>query len=92
MSDLHKIAWLRAKRAGHGRSAILTYWTGVEPCSVLDHVDIDYRRKAIVLTLWEGSDPDRASEPCPEIAVLNSVHVRLRAGTAGWTLQDGAKQ
>ncbi len=91
MSDLHKIDWLRAKRGSHGRSVVVTYWTGVEPCSVLDHVDVVYRNKTIVLTLWEGYDPDRANEPCPEIAVLNSVHVTLRAGTAGWTLQDGAE-
>jgi hypothetical protein len=91
MSDLHKIDWLRAKRGGQGRSVLLTYWSGVEPCSVLDHVDVVYRSKAIVLTLWEGFDPDRANEPCPEIAVLNSVHVRLRDGTDDWPLRDGAQ-
>jgi hypothetical protein len=69
---------------------ILTYGSGVPPCSVLDHVDVSYRGKTIVLTLWEGHDPN-GGPYCSALGRLYTVAVKVRGGTDDWTLVDGAK-
>jgi hypothetical protein len=69
----------------------VTYWTGVEPCVVLDHVDVAYGSSAVTITLFVGSDPTAGNVACPEIAALRSTLVTLDEPLAGRSLVDGAK-
>jgi hypothetical protein len=53
----------------------ITWYSGVEPCNVLDSVDVDQGGNEFVLTLVEGtSDPNAA---CIEIAELKATIVDL---------------
>ena len=91
MADLRPVAWDKARRVSDGRSLRITYWSGVEPCNVLDHVDVEYTDSTIVVTLYEGHDPDGGDVACIEIALLKAVVVDLDEPVAGRKLVDGAK-
>jgi hypothetical protein len=69
----------------------VTYWTGIEPCAVLDHVDVAYGPSAVAVTLFVGSDPTADNVACAEIAVLRSTTFTLDEPLAGRSIDDGAK-
>lgn len=89
MADLHPVGWDKAKPRGP-RSVLVTYWSGVEPCNVLDHVDVVYRAKTIEITLYEGYDPAEPDAACIEIALLKGVKLTLDEPIDGRKLTDGA--
>jgi hypothetical protein len=60
MSDVRPIASDRARVGNDDRTVTIDFWSGVEPCSVLDHVDIRYGADAVTITLYEGHDPAAA--------------------------------
>ncbi len=68
----------------------ITFWAGVEPCSVLDHVDVRQGPAAVTVTLYQGSDPNAGDVACPEIAMLKQVSVALSQPLAGRDMLDGA--
>ena len=68
-------------------TADLRWWSGVAPCSALDHVEIvaDDAAKTIRLTVIEGSGPGDVA--CIDIAQLSATAVglgKLASGT--WTI------
>lgn len=91
MADLRPIGWEKARQSASGRSLRITYWSGVEPCNVLDHVDVRYGDKRIVVTLYEGHDPDEGDVACIELALLKEVVVPLEEAVAGRKIVDGAR-
>ena len=72
------------------RTLTVYFWSGVEPCYVLDHVDVDENAGAITITLFQGHDPSAVSAVCIEIAVLKKVEVHVDAPVAGRRIADGA--
>ena len=56
-------------------SVRLTWWSGVEPCYVLDSVDVKRDGGTITLTIIEGHDPGDVA--CIEIAQLKATVVGL---------------
>jgi hypothetical protein len=72
-------------------TATVTYWTGIEPCAVLDHVDVAYGTSGVTVTLFVGSDPTAGNVACPEMAVLRSTTFTLDEPLAGRSIVDGAK-
>jgi hypothetical protein len=70
------------------RSLLLRYTGGVESCFGLDHVDVAYGRKRIIVTLFEGRVP--TAEVCIEVAVLKATRVRLTQPIGGRNVVDGA--
>jgi hypothetical protein len=60
---------------GHHVIVKVTWWSGVEPCNVLDSVKIDRTGNAIVLTLIEGSGD--ANAVCIELAQQKATIVDL---------------
>ena len=60
---------------GHHVIVKVTWWSGVEPCNVLDSVKIDRTGSAIVLTLIEGSGD--ANAICIELAQQKATIVDL---------------
>lgn len=72
------------------RTLTVFFWSGVEPCYVLDHVDVEENAGAITITLFQGHDPDAQDAVCIEIAVLKKVEVRTDAPVAGRRIADGA--
>ena len=91
MADLRPVGWEKARRTPSGRALRVTYWSGVEPCNVLDHVNVEYSAKEITVTLLEGYDPEAGDVACIEIALLKAVVVRLEESVGGRKIVDGAK-
>jgi hypothetical protein len=81
-------AWTKARVAPDGRSARLTWYSGVEECYGLDHVAVYPTKKMVVVTLFAGSRPE--AETCIELAekVVTIVHFEEPVGDR--ELVDGA--
>jgi hypothetical protein len=75
---------------GEDGTVTVFFWSGVEPCYVLDHVDVDYGAKAVTITLYEGHDPDAGDVACIEIALLKKVVVPLDEPVGDREIVDGA--
>ena len=91
MADLRPVAWEKARQTPDGRHLRVVYWSGVEPCNVLDHVDVRYAEKKITVTLYEGSDPTQPDVACIEIALQKVVKLKLDEPVDGRKLVDGAR-
>ena len=91
MADVRAVGWENARQTPDGRKLRITYWSGVEPCNVLDRVDVSYDPQQIVVTLYEGYDPDAEDVACIEIAVKKVVVVDLEEPVAGRKIVDGAR-
>ena len=57
MSDVRPTGWIKATVGPDDRTVTLRFWSGVEPCYVLDHVDVAYAADGVTITLFQGSDP-----------------------------------
>jgi len=73
-----------------GTSVTVVFWSGVEPCYVLDHVDVDYGVRTVTITLYEGHDPNAGDVACIEIALLKKVVVQLDEPVGDREIVDGA--
>ena len=72
-----------------GRTVTIDFWSGVEPCYVLDHVDVAYGG-AVVITLFEGAEPMDEPVACIEIAELKRVIITLDEPLGDRPIVDGA--
>ena len=68
----------------------IDFVSGIEPCTVLDRVDVRYGASAVTITLFEGHDPNAGDVACIEIGVLKRVVVHLDEPVAGREIVDGA--
>jgi len=90
MSDLYPRAFDKAVVGNDGRTLTIFFWSGVEPCYVLDHVDVDYGPNAITVTLFEGHDASAGDIACIEIALLKKVVLQLDEPVGDRRVVDGA--
>jgi hypothetical protein len=90
MENLHKTGWDRVEILGANKVRV-HFVSGVAPCTVLDHVDVDYRPGEIVITLWEGNDPSAREMACIMIAQYKAVDVNLAEPINGRKFVDGAE-
>lgn len=91
MDHVHPRGWDASAVSDDGTAVTLTYYTGVAPCSMLDHVDVTYGTDTITITVFEGSDPDAKDVACIDIAMLASTTVRLDQPLGGRQIVDGAQ-
>ncbi|MEO7665137.1 MAG: hypothetical protein ABIV26_08405 [Candidatus Limnocylindrales bacterium] len=65
--------------SAHHVSVLLSWWSGVPPCSVLDSVTVVRDGTSITMTPFEGADPSTNGGPvaCPAIAALHGTIVDL---------------
>lgn len=87
--DVHPIAWQSARPKGAQR-VLVRFTSGVEPCHVLDHVDVRYGKTKIEITLFEGYEPGSEDVACIEIAEDKRTVVVLDQAVRGRKLLDGA--
>jgi hypothetical protein len=73
-----------------GRTVAIEFWSGVEPCYVLDHVDVAYGEDAVSITLHEGHEPQAEDVACIDIGVLKTVEVTLDEPLGDRDVIDGA--
>jgi hypothetical protein len=90
MANIQPIAFTSASVRSDDRTVDIRFWSGVEPCSVLDHVDVAYGTDTVTITLFEGSDPSAGMVACPDLAMLKQVTVELDQDLAGRRIVDGA--
>lgn len=73
----HPVGATRIEAQVNARRVVLrlTWWSGVEPCSVLDSVGVTRTGNDIVLTIREGAD--QLGVACIELAMLKATIVDL---------------
>ena len=91
MDGVAPVVWVKALVGTDDRTVTLRFWSGVEPCYVLDHVDVAYGPDGVIVTLFQGSDPSAGNVACIEIAVLKQTTITLDQPLAGRPLVDGAR-
>ena len=90
-ADVRPIGWDSAEPGKDDLSVTVSYWSGVEPCNVLDHVDVEYSAKKVTITLFEGHSPTDEDTACIEIAVYKGTVVQLDEPLDGREIVDGAR-
>ncbi|MEU4533687.1 hypothetical protein AB0G15_02355 [Streptosporangium sp. NPDC023825] len=86
-----KVRWLKAKPSKDGRSLRVTWWSGVEPCNVLDRVTVRETSKRVTVTLWEGPSSKAQNVACIEIAIQKVTTVKLKKPLGARKVVDGAR-
>ncbi len=64
--------------------------SGVRPCHVLDHVEVDAGAGRVTITLFEGSAPSDEPVACIELAKTKRTRVQLDRPLGDRELVDGA--
>jgi hypothetical protein len=83
------VAFEQAEPSADGRSLTIYWWSGVEPCHVLDRVEVKEAAGSVTVTLYEGpSEPDAI---CVQIAVRKVTTVELKTPLDDRRIADGAK-
>jgi hypothetical protein len=91
MVGVRAIGWEDADLAPDDRTVTIGFWSGVEPCYVLDRVEVAYEAKRVVVTLYQGSDPAEPDTACIELAEYKTTVVELSEPVAGRKLTHGAR-
>jgi DMSO/TMAO reductase YedYZ molybdopterin-dependent catalytic subunit len=86
------VPWTSAKPTSGGRKIKIVWWSGVEPCYVLDRVKVKETRTKVTLTLYEGSARSADSIACIELAVQKTTTVKLKSPLGKRKIVDGAKK
>ena len=89
--DVRPIMWQELEKGMDDQTVTLYYYSGVEPCYVLDHVDVEYGKQEVTITLFEGHTPGEGDTPCIEIAIYTATVVELDEPLDGRKVVDGAK-
>jgi hypothetical protein len=90
MDNVGQTAFDTATIGADDTTLTIVFWSGVEPCYVLDHVDVSYGAAAVTVTLFQGSDPNAGDVACIDIALQKQVTVTLSEPLAGRAIVDGA--
>lgn len=83
-----KTAFIRSWEQIDDDTLRIHYTTGVEPCYVLDHVDVVESEESVTVTLFEGSGEGDVA--CIEIARFVYTDVDLSAPLADRSVVDGS--
>ncbi|WP_433249794.1 hypothetical protein ACQPYK_03020 [Streptosporangium sp. CA-135522] len=86
-----RVRWLSAKPSKDGRSLRITWWSGVEPCTVLDRVTVRETPKRVTVTLWEGPSSKARDVACIAVAVQKVTTVKLKVPLGDRKVVDGAR-
>lgn len=90
MTNVYPRIYDTARIGDDGTTVTIDFWSGVEPCYVLDHVDVAYGADEVTVTLFEGSDPTGGDVACIEIGVSKRVVITLDEPLGDRALVDGA--
>lgn len=80
--------------AGDGATLVVTFWGGVAPCSVLDHVEVHEYDTEVAVALHEGYVAGESGAPptCIALAEVKQVVVELDAPLGDRAVVDLGKQ
>lgn len=91
MSNVRPVPW-NDYEVLNDRSVRVFFTSGVEPCYVLDRVEVQYSPDRITVSLFVGSDPEAGNVACIEIAVFKAVDVTLDEPLGGRPVVDGHRR
>jgi hypothetical protein len=89
MADVRARPFDTATVGDDGVTVRIDFVSGVEPCYVLDHIDVRYGPDAVTITLFEGHDPEAGDVACIEIGVFKRVIVTLDEPLGDREIVDG---
>ncbi|GAA3792199.1 hypothetical protein GCM10022226_09240 [Sphaerisporangium flaviroseum] len=87
-----KVRWEKAKPSRDGRRLKIVWWSGVEPCNVLDRVKVRETAKTVTVTLYEGRARGSRDVACIQIAIQKTTTVKLKAPLGKRKIVDGARR
>ncbi|MBO3745770.1 hypothetical protein J5X84_06770 [Streptosporangiaceae bacterium NEAU-GS5] len=87
----HKTRWQTATPIKHGRYLRITWWSGVAPCTVVDHIKVRESRKTVTVTLYEGARSGSRGVMCVAIAVKKVATIKLPHPLGHRKIVDGAR-
>jgi hypothetical protein len=91
MDNLHTVTIDKTEVRGE-KTIRVYFYGGVEPCSVLDSVEVSETAKTITITLRSGSDPAHPDAMCIQIAKYKAVDVTLDAPVGDREIVDGSAE
>ncbi|HEV7453026.1 MAG TPA: hypothetical protein VGO16_16905 [Pseudonocardiaceae bacterium] len=91
MAGVRPVPWDRAEPVTGGRALLVSWWSGVEPCQVLDRVEVQERAPEVVVTLYEGHDPAQPDVECIDIAMEKTTLVKLDTSLGARKIVDGSR-
>ena len=89
-ANVRALGWEKAKPSEDGTSVDVVFWSGVEPCYVLDRVEVEYETDRVVITLFQGSTPSEEEVACIDIALKKVTTVELEEPLGDRKIVDGA--
>jgi hypothetical protein len=92
MADVYPRIFDSATVGDDDRTVTIDFVSGVEPCYVLDRVDVAYGSDSVTITLFEGHDPTAGDVACIEIGVFKRVVITLAEPLDGRDIVDGAAE
>jgi len=92
MADVYARPFDTATVGPDGVTVAINFVSGVEPCYVLDHVDVTYGADTVTITLFEGHDGSSGDVACIEIGVYKRVVITLDEPIGDRAIVDGAAQ
>ena len=90
LNDVRPIPWQDVKVIDGGTRLIVIYYSGVEPCNVLDRVEVTEASDRVEVAIYEGSDPRGGDVACIELAEKKGVEVTLEDPLGDRKVVDGA--
>jgi hypothetical protein len=90
MADVYRRPFDDATVGADGVTVTIDFVSGIEPCYVLDHVDVVEGPDTVTITLYEGHDPAAGDVACIDIGVFKATVVTLAAPLGDRTIVDGA--
>ena len=89
--NVRPLGWEKAKPSADGSSVKIVFWSGVEPCYVLDRVEVEYEAEKVLITLFQGSTPSEEEVACIDIALQKVTTVELEEPLGERKIVDGTK-
>ena len=89
MAGTYARAFDSAAIGADDRTLTIDFVGGVEPCYVLDRVEVDYGVDAVTVTLYDGHEPGAGEVACIDIGILERVIVELDEPLDGRAIVDG---
>ncbi|MDH2426767.1 hypothetical protein [Sphaerisporangium sp. TRM90804] len=90
MRAVRKVEWDKVEPSPDGRTLTVVWSSGVEPCFVLDRVEVAETAREVTVTLYEGREGP-ADTACIAISFQKSTTVKLKAPLGDREVVDGAK-
>ncbi|MFE3451354.1 hypothetical protein ACFXJ8_20760 [Nonomuraea sp. NPDC059194] len=88
--NTRKVPFTKAK--AKDRQVKLVWWSGVEPCTVLDSVKVKETAKRVTITLYEGTAAKAQNVSCIMLAIEKTTTVKLKSPIGKRKIVDGGKQ